>query len=93
MSEDAQDPVKLHVRYIDVKKKARFFVNPTDRLDELKAKLNDFFIHICSNQRTRDVIVNVLTIDLGEDNEEDFLKTVYFPSRVEDDSDVAHMST
>jgi len=43
MSEDAQDPVKLHVRYIDVKKKARFFVNPTDKLDKLKAKLDDFF--------------------------------------------------
>jgi len=43
MSEDAQDPVKLHVRYLDVKKKARFFVHPIDKLDELKAKLDDFF--------------------------------------------------
>jgi len=33
----------------------------------------------------------VLTIDLGEDKEEDFWKTVYFPQRVEDDRDVAHM--
>jgi len=46
MSEDAQDLVKLHVRYIDVKKKARFFVNATDKLDELKVKLDDFFLSI-----------------------------------------------
>jgi len=46
MSEDAQDPVKLHVRYLDIKKRARFFVNPTDKLDELKTKLDDFFLSI-----------------------------------------------
>jgi len=60
-------------------------------LDELKAKLDDFFIHIGSNQRTRDVIVNVRNIDLGEDKEEDFWKTVYLPHLLEDDSDFAHM--
>jgi len=91
MSEDAQDPVKLHVCYLDVKKRAKLFVNPTDKLDELKAKLDDFFIHIVSTQRTRDVIVNVPTIDLAEDKEEDFWKTVYFPQLLGDDSDVAHM--
>ena len=72
MSEDAQDSVKLHVRYVDVKKRVRFFVNPTDKLDELKAKPDDFFIHIGSNHRTCDVIVNVPGVDLGEDKEEDF---------------------
>ena len=46
MSEDAQDPIKLEVRYVDVKKRAWFTLNPTDKLDELKAKLDDFFIHI-----------------------------------------------
>jgi len=66
MSEDAQDLVKLEVRYVDVKKRAWFTVNPTDKLDELKAKLDDFFIHIGSNHRTRDVIVNVSGLDLGE---------------------------
>jgi len=71
MSEDTQDPVKLHVRYLDVKNRVKFFVNPTDKLDELKEKFDDFFIHIGSNLRTRDVIVNVPTIDLGEDKEED----------------------
>jgi len=65
MFEDAQDPVKLEVRYVDVNKRAWFTVNPTDKLDELKAKLDDFFIHIGSNQRTRDVIVNVSGLDLG----------------------------
>jgi len=72
MSEDAQDRVKLDVRYVDVKKRARFFVNLTDKLDELKAKLDDFFIHIGSNQRTCDIVVTVLGVDLREDREEDF---------------------
>jgi hypothetical protein len=67
MSEDAQDPVELHVRYVAVKKRARFVVNPIDKLDELKAKLDDFFIHIGSNQRTCVIIVNVPGVDLGED--------------------------
>ena len=40
MFEDAQDPVKLHVRYLAVKKRAKFFVNPTDKL---KAKFDNFF--------------------------------------------------
>jgi hypothetical protein len=91
MSEDAQDPVKLDVRYVDVKKRAMFSVNPTDKLDELKAKLDDFFIHIGSNQRTCDVIVNVSGLDLGEDKEEDFWKTVYYPQILKDDSDVDYM--
>jgi len=30
-------------------------------------------------------------VDLGEDKEEDFWKTVYFPQLVEDDSDVEYM--
>jgi len=94
MSEDAQDPVKLEVRYVDVKKRAWFIVNPTDKLDELdelKTKLDDFFIHIGSNHRTRDVIVNVPGLDLGEDKEEDFWKTVYYPQLLKDDSDVDFM--
>jgi len=55
-----------------VKKRVRIFVNPTDKLDELKAKFDRYFIHTGSNQRTSDVVVNVLGIDLGEDKEEDF---------------------
>jgi len=91
MSEDAEDPVKLEVHYVDVIKKALFTVNPTDKLDELKAKLDVVFIQIGSNHRTRDVIVNVLGLDLGEDKEEDFWKTVYYPQLLKDDSDVDYM--
>jgi len=91
MSEDAQDRVKLDVRYVDVKRRARFFVNPTDKLDELKTKFDDFFIHISSSHRTCDVIVNVSGLDLGEDKEEDFWKTVYYPQLLKDDSDVDYM--
>jgi hypothetical protein len=57
----------------------------------LKAKLDDFFIHIGSNQRSCDVIVNVPGVDLGEDKEEDFWKTVYYPQILKDDSDVDYM--
>jgi len=91
MSEDAQDPVKLQVRYIDVKKRAWLTVNPTDKLDELKAKFDDFFIHIGSNHKTCYVVVQVQGVDLGEDKEEDRWKTVYFPQLVKDDSDVDYM--
>jgi len=91
MSEDAQDLVKLEVRYVDVKKRAWFTVNPTDKLDELEAKLDDFFINIGLNHRTRDVIVNVSGLDLGEDKEENFWKTVYYPQLLKDDSDVDYM--
>nr|ABN09159.1 hypothetical protein MtrDRAFT_AC174468g5v1 [Medicago truncatula] len=72
MSEDAQDPVELHVLYTTLKKRVRFFVNPTGKLNELKAKLDRCFIHIGSNQRTCDIIVNVSGMDLREDKEEHF---------------------
>jgi len=91
MSEDAQDPVKLEVRYVDLKKRAWFTVNPIDMLDELKTKFDDFFIHIGSNHRTRDVIANVPDLDLGKDKEDDFWKTVYYPQILKDDSDVDYM--
>jgi len=91
MSEDAQDSVELHDLYEAVKKRVRFFRNPTNKLDKLKAKLDRYFIHIGANQRTSDIVVNVSGVDLGEDKEEEFWKTVYFPQLVEDDSDVAYM--
>jgi hypothetical protein len=72
MFEDAQDRVKLEVRYVDVKTRAWLTVNPTDTLDELKTLLDDFFIHIGSNHRTRDVIVNVPGVDLGENKKRTF---------------------
>jgi len=37
------------------------------------------------------VIVNVSGVDLGEDKEEDFWKTVYYPQLLKDDSDVDYM--
>jgi len=74
-----------------VKKRVKFFINPTNKLDELKAQLDGYFIHIGANQRTSDVVVNVSSVDLGEDKEEDFWKTVYFQQLVKDDSDVAYM--
>ena len=77
--------------YEAVKKRVRFFVTPIDMLDELKAQLDGYFIHIGADQRTSDVVVNVSGIDLGEDKEEDFWKTVYYPQILEDDSDVNYM--
>ena len=74
-----------------MKKRVKFFINPTNKLDELKAQLDGYFIHIGANQRTSDVVVNVSSVDLGEDKEEDFWKTVYFQQLVKDDSDVAYM--
>jgi len=42
-----------HANYAAMKKRVRFFVNPTDKLDELKAKFDGYFIHIGSNQRKK----------------------------------------
>ena len=74
-----------------MKKKIKVFLTPTDKLDELKAQLNIYFIYIGENQRTYHVVVHVLCVDLGEDKEEDVWKTMYFPQLIEDDSDVDYM--
>jgi len=65
MSEDAQVPVEAHVRYESVRKRVKFFITPTNKLDELKAHLDGYFIHIGVNQRTSHVVVNVSCMDLG----------------------------
>jgi hypothetical protein len=59
--------------------------------EELKEKIDGYLIHIGANQRTSYVVVNVPGVDLGEDKEEDFWKTVYFPQLLEHDSDIAYM--
>jgi hypothetical protein len=74
-----------------VKKKIKVFLTTTDKLDELKAQLNRYFIHIGENQRTSRVVAHVPCMDLGDDKEEDFWKPVYFPQFIEDDSDVDYM--
>jgi len=74
-----------------VKKKIKVFLTPTDKLDELKAQLNRYFIHIGENQRTSHVVAHVSCVDLGEDKEEDFWKPVYFPQLIKDDIDVDYM--
>jgi len=71
-----------------VKKKIKVLLTPTDKLDELKTQHNKYFIHIGENQITSHVVVHVPCVDLGEDKENDFWKTVYFPQLFEDDSDV-----
>jgi len=74
-----------------MKKRVKFFITPIDKLDELNAQLDGYFFHIGANQRTSDVVVNVSGVDFGEDKEDDFWKTVYFPQLVEDDSDISYM--
>jgi len=91
MYEDAQIPVEAHVQYESVKKKVKVFLTPIGKLEELKAQLNKYFIHIGQNQRTSHAIVHVPSVDLREDKEEDFWKTVYFPQLLENDSNVDYM--
>ena len=67
MSEDAQVPVEAHVRYESVRKKVKVFLTPTDKLDELKAQLNRYFIQIGENQRTSHVIVQVPHVNVRKD--------------------------
>jgi len=63
MSEDAQVPVEAHVIYEAMRKRVKFFLTPTDKLDELKAQLDGYFIHIGENQRTIHGVVNVSDVD------------------------------
>jgi hypothetical protein len=51
-------------------------LQPTAKLDELKAQLNRYFIQIGENQKTSHVIVHVPCVDFGEDMEEDFWNRV-----------------
>jgi len=45
-------------------------------------------VHIVEYQRTCHVFVQVPCVNIGEDKEEDFWKTVYFPQVIRDDRDV-----
>jgi len=91
MSEDAQVQVEVHVRYCAMKKKIKVFLTATDKLDKLKAQINIYFVHIGENQITSHVFVHVSCVSLGEDKDEDFWKTVYFPQIIRDDSDIDYM--
>jgi len=57
-------------------------------LDEWKAQLNKYFVHIGENQRVSIVFVQVSCVNLGEDKDEDNLKTVYFSQVICDDGEV-----
>ena len=48
-------------------------------------------LHHLTHIPTSDVVVNVSGIDLGENKEKDFSKTVYYPQLLKDDSDVDYM--
>jgi len=73
------------------KKKIKVFLTPTDKLDELKAQLNKYFVHIGENQRTSNVFVQLPRVNPEEDKNEDNWKTVYFPQVIRDDSDIDFM--
>jgi len=55
MSKDAE--VETHVRYFAFKRTIEVFLAATDKLDELKAQLNRYFVHLGENQRTSHVFV------------------------------------
>ena len=74
-----------------MRKNIDVFLTPTEKLDELKAHLNKYFIHISENQRISHVIVHVSCVDLEEDYEEDFWKTGYYQQLIKYDSDVDYM--
>jgi len=67
------------------------FLTPNNRLDELKAQLNRYFVHLGENQRTSHVFVQVSCVNMTTDKDEDGWKTVYFPKVIHDDGDVDYM--
>jgi hypothetical protein len=54
-----------------VKKTIKVFLTPTDKLDELKAQLNRYFVHLGENQRTSHVFVQVPSVNLTADKDKD----------------------
>jgi len=91
MSENAQVEVEAHVWYSVTNKTIKVFLTHTCKLDELKAQLNWYFVHICENQITSHVFVQVSCVNLGEDKDEDSCKTVYFSQVICDDGNVNYM--
>jgi len=90
MSEVAK--IKGRVRYAAFKKTIKVMIRPTDSLDDLKAQLNAYFVHLGENQHTLHLFTQMHCIDLGEDRDEYAWKTVsYMPWLIEDDSDVGFM--
>ena len=90
MSEVAK--IEGRVRYAAFKKTIKVMIRPTDSLDDLKAQLNAYFVHIGENQHTRHLFAQMPCIDLGEDRDEYAWKTTsYMPWLIEDDSDVGFM--
>jgi len=78
MSENAQVELEAHVRYCATKK-FKVFLTATDKLDEFKAQLNRYFVHIGENQITSHAFVQVSCVNLAKDTYEDTWKSVYFP--------------
>jgi len=74
MSQDAQIEVEAHVWYSVVKKTINVFLTPTDKLDDLKAQLNIYFVYLSKNQITSHVFVQVRCVNLKEDKDEDSWK-------------------
>ena len=51
MYEDAKVEVEAYVRYSAANKTIKVFLISTEKLDELKAQLNRYFIHINENKK------------------------------------------
>jgi len=65
---------------------------PTDSIDDLKAQVNAYFVHLGENQSTQHLFAQMSCIDLGEDKDECAWKTTrYMPWLIWGDSDVGFM--
>jgi hypothetical protein len=68
----------------------KYFI-PSNNLDELKAQLNKYFVHIDENIIASHVFVQVPCKDMREDKDEDLWKTVYYPQVIHNDGGVTSM--
>jgi len=62
-----------------------------DKLDELKAQLNIYFVHLGENQIIPHVFGQVPCVNLAADKDEDNWKTMYFPQVIHDEGDIDYM--
>jgi len=90
MSEVAK--IEGRVWYAAYKKTIKVMSMSTDSLDDLKAQVNAYFVHLGENQHTRHLFAQMPCINLGEDRDEYAWKTVsYMPWLIQDDRDVGFM--
>jgi hypothetical protein len=77
--------LEAHVSYEALNKTDKIFLTSTNKLDELKTQLNQYFVHVDENQTTCHVVVYVCIVMKDDCYKE---TNVYHHEMLKDDDDV-----